>query len=153
MEKTKILMVCLGNICRSTLAEGILKNKLEADFFEVDSAGTGDWHVGDPPDHRSIRIGRDHSIDISRQRGRQIKPEDLDLFDHILVMDRSNYKNVMAMASTDEQKDKIRMILDAVFPNENVEVPDPYHGNLTDFENVYQMLDEACNAIAQELTS
>lgn len=146
-------MVCLGNICRSTLAQGILENKLDDNYFEVDSAGTGDWHVGDSPDHRSIRAGRDHSIDISRQRGRQLKPEDLDAFDHILVMDRSNYKDVMAMAKNSHQKEKIRMILDAVFPNENVEVPDPYHGRPEDFEKVYQMLDETCTVIAQELQS
>lgn len=153
MPKTKILMVCLGNICRSTLAQGILMSKLDGAKFEIDSAGTGDWHVGDPPDSRSIRVGRDHSIDISRQKGRQIHPSDFETFDHIFVMDKSNYKDVMAMADGSVQKEKIKLILDTIFPNENVEVPDPYHGTLEDFEKVYQMLDKACDVIAQELKS
>ncbi len=151
MPKTKILMVCLGNICRSPLAEGILRSKLDTTDFEVDSVGTGSWHVGNPPDARSIKIGARHHIDISHLRGRQLSPKDLEEFDYIYVMDQNNLDDVLDMATTDEQKRKVVMILDPVFPGEKVDVPDPYHGSLEDFERVYEMLEEASNLIARQL--
>ncbi|MCZ4320211.1 low molecular weight phosphotyrosine protein phosphatase [Aequorivita viscosa] len=149
MKKHKILMVCLGNICRSPLAEGILKSKVDSSKVYVDSAGTGHWHVGDEPDKRSIAVGRKYNIDITQQRGRQFSTSDFENFDEIYVMDNSNKENVLALAENDSHKEKVKLILDEIFPNENVDVPDPYFGGDAGFENVYKMLDEACEQIAQ----
>lgn len=151
MNRTKILMVCLGNICRSPLAEGILRSKLDSALFEVDSAGTGHWHIGNPPDARSIKVGLRHGVNISGLLGRQFSKADFDTFDYIYVMDTHNLHNVLALATTDEQRHKVILILDTVFPRENVDVPDPYHGTLDDFERVYEMLDAACDIIAKDV--
>jgi protein-tyrosine phosphatase len=147
----KILMVCLGNICRSPLAEGILASKLPKDKFMVDSAGTGSWHVGHSPDARSIAIAKKYQLDISKQKGRQFKTNDFDTFDYIYVMDNSNYDDVIHLAKDEIQKAKVQIILNELYPNENVDVPDPYYGISNGFEMVYQMLDEACDSIAAKL--
>lgn len=147
----KILMVCLGNICRSPLAEGILASKLPKGKFTVDSAGTGSWHIGRQPDERSIAIAKKNKISISNQRGRQFSTADFDTFDYIYVMDNSNYSDVIELAKTQDQKDKVQMILNNLFPNENVDVPDPYFGLPNGFEIVYNMLDEACDVLAKKL--
>jgi protein-tyrosine phosphatase len=149
----KILMVCLGNICRSPLAEGLLASKLPKQDFFVDSAGTGNWHVGNKPDERSIAVAKKNGLDISLQQGRQFKVSDFDTFDYIYVMDASNYADVMKLAKDDMQRSKVKLILDALFPEENVDVPDPYYGMANGFDSVYQMLDEACGIIAQQLTA
>ena len=130
----KILMVCLGNICRSPLAEGILASKLPKNKFTVDSAGTGSWHIGNSPDERSISVGKKNKVDISSQRGRQFSAADFDTFDYIYVMDSSNYSDVLELAKTQEHKEKVQMILNDLFPNENVDVPDPYFGFLMDLK-------------------
>jgi protein-tyrosine phosphatase len=147
----QILMVCLGNICRSPLAEGILASKLPKDKFRVDSAGTGSWHIGHTPDERSIATAKKNGLDISNQRGRQFSSADFDTFDYIFVMDSSNYETVISLAKSQEHKDKVRMILDELFPNENVDVPDPYFGLPNGFNMVYQMLDEVCDVISEKL--
>ena len=147
----KILMVCLGNICRSPLAEGILASKLSADNFIVDSAGTGSWHVGHSPDKRSIEVAKKNKLDISKQKGRQFKTTDFEDFDYIYVMDNSNYKDVLSLAQNPEHISKTHMILNELFPNENVDVPDPYYGTNNGFEMVYKMLDQACDIIANNL--
>ncbi|WP_445712889.1 low molecular weight protein-tyrosine-phosphatase [Flavobacterium sp.] len=147
---TKILMVCLGNICRSPLAEGIMHSKLSEDFI-VDSAGTGGWHAGELPDKRSVATAKSKGLDITNQRARQFKKSDFDTFDHIFVMDNSNYKDVMALAPNEEAKSKVKLILNEIFPGENVDVPDPYYGGQDGFENVYNMLDQACEEIARKL--
>ena len=147
----KILMVCLGNICRSPLAEGILDSKLPKNKFTVDSAGTGSWHVGHSPDERSISVGKKNKIDISNQKGRQFSTTDFETFDYIYVMDSSNYSDVLELAKTQDHKDKVQMILNDLFPNENVDVPDPYFGLPNGFEIVYNMLDEVCDVISQRL--
>jgi len=147
----KILMVCLGNICRSPLAEGILASKLPKNKFTVDSAGTGSWHIGRQPDERSIAIAKKHKLDISGQKGRQFSTTDFDAFDYIYVMDNSNYLDVIELADNQEQKAKVQLILNELFPNENVDVPDPYYGVENGFETVYQMLDETCDIIAKKL--
>lgn len=147
---SKILMVCLGNICRSPLAEGIMRSKLSKDFI-VDSAGTGGWHAGELPDKRSISTAKNRGLDITSQRARQFKISDFDTFDYIYVMDNSNYKDVMALAPNDEAKSKVKLILNELFPNENVDVPDPYYGGQDGFENVFDMLNEACDVIAGKL--
>ncbi|MEL6812779.1 MAG: low molecular weight protein-tyrosine-phosphatase [Bacteroidota bacterium] len=149
--KTKILMVCLGNICRSPLAEGILKSKLDADQYQVDSAGTGGWHVGELPDPRSIAIARKHGLDITDQRGRKFSAYDFESYEHIFVMDSSNYRDVIRLAKDEQEKQKVQLILDELFPGENVDVPDPYYGGDQGFENVYQMLDQACEKIMRRL--
>ncbi len=147
----KILMVCLGNICRSPLAEGILASKLSKKLFIVNSAGTGHWHVGKQPDERSIAVAKKNNLDISKQEGRQFCKRDLDYYDYIYVMDNNNYNDVIAMADNDEQKNKVQLILNELFPGENVDVPDPYFGIPNGFEDVYKMLDETCEVIAEKL--
>lgn len=147
----KILMVCLGNICRSPLAEGLLASKLPKDRFLVDSAGTGHWHVGKQPDNRSIDVAKRNGLDISGQRGKLFSTADFDAFDYIYVMDSTNYDDVLRMAQTPEHKAKVKMILNELFPGENVDVPDPYYGLANGFDNVYQMLNETCDIIAKKL--
>lgn len=147
----KILMVCLGNICRSPLAEGILASKLPKDTFIVDSAGTGSWHVGHPPDKRSIAIAQLNGLCIDNQKGRQFTASDFDEFDYIYVMDNSNYGNVIDLAKNEEHRNKVHLILNELFPGENVDVPDPYFGMTNGFETVYQMLDEVTDIIAKKL--
>ncbi|MFH7005461.1 low molecular weight protein-tyrosine-phosphatase [Flavobacterium bizetiae] len=146
----KILMVCLGNICRSPLAEGILASKLPKNFI-VDSAGTGSWHVGHSPDKRSIAVAKKNGLCIDQQKGRQFKTADFDEFDYIYVMDSSNYRDVIQLAKTPEHKKKVHLILNELFPDENVDVPDPYYGAVNGFDNVYQMLDEVAEIIATKL--
>lgn len=143
----KILMVCLGNICRSPLAEGIMRRKaLEhqlADWY-IDSAG--DWHVGELPDSRSIATAKRHGIDITDQRARQFKAKDLSQFDLVLAMDRSNYKDILSLATTPEERTKVKLILEVAEPGVVTDVPDPYWDD-DGFEQVYSLLDEACEKI------
>lgn len=145
-------MVCLGNICRSPLAEGILRAKLNASEFTVDSSGTGNWHVGNPPDKRSVAVAKKYDLDISGLRGRQFTSRDFKDFDHIYVMDSSNLENVLALAEDQKDRKKVTMILDLIFPGEKVDVPDPYYGGDDGFERVYKMLDEACDVISQQIS-
>jgi protein-tyrosine phosphatase len=147
----KILMVCLGNICRSPLAEGLLASKLPKNTFFVDSAGTGKWHVGKQPDERSIAVAKKNGLDISYQRGKQFSAADFDAFDYIYVMDNNNYADVIALAKNEVQKNKVQLILNELFPGENVDVPDPYYGLQNGFDSVYQMLDQTCDVIAKKL--
>ncbi len=146
-------MVCLGNICRSPLAEGILQSKLPSELFLVDSAGTGGWHAGEQPDKRSIVTAKNRGLDISKQRARQFKKSDFDSFDYIYVMDRSNYQNVIALAPNELAKEKVSIILNESFPTQNLEVPDPYYGEPDGFESVFDLLDNVCNVIAEKLKS
>ncbi|WP_299523884.1 low molecular weight protein-tyrosine-phosphatase [uncultured Lutibacter sp.] len=148
---TKILMVCLGNICRSPLAEGILKSKVFGFKTTIDSAGTGDYHTGTKPDIRSINIAKINNIDITDQSARQFVIEDFDKFDLIYAMDNSNYENIVRLARNENDKSKVKLILNEVFPGENLDVPDPYTGGSFGFKNVYMMLDEACEVIAKKI--
>jgi protein-tyrosine phosphatase len=147
----KILMVCLGNICRSPLAEGLLASKLPKDKFIVDSAGTGNYHIGKQPDQRSILTAQKNGLDITNQKGRQFSSNDFDYFDYIFVMDSSNYDDVISLAKSEAHKNKVEMILNHLFPGENVDVPDPYYGLQNGFDMVYEMLDEACDILAKKL--
>jgi protein-tyrosine phosphatase len=144
-------MVCLGNICRSPLAEGILASKLPKNKFKVDSAGTGSWHIGNAPDERSIITAKKNGILISNQKCRQITTNDFDFFDYIYVMDNNNYNDVLELSKNQEHRKKVQLILNELFPNENVDVPDPYYGVQNGFDSVYQMLNEACDLIAKKL--
>lgn len=151
MKKTRILMVCLGNICRSPLAEGVMRSKLDPEKFEVDSAGTSDYHIGDTPDIRSIEVARKNGIDISNLKGRQFIISDFDIFDYIFVMDKSNYKNVIRLATSEEQKNKVSLLLDELGAPLQVELPDPYYGDKTQFRIVFGAIDKACQVIADKL--
>lgn len=142
----KILMVCLGNICRSPLAEGILRHR-GGEAFIVDSAGTGNWHVGCQPDKRSIAIAKKFGIDITQQRARQFHPDDFEQYDVIFTMDSTNYQDVLSLAQTDEHRKKVRMILGAQ------NVPDPYFGGDEGFQHVFQLLDDAILNFIQQHTS
>ena len=144
-------MVCLGNICRSPLAEGILKSKVDQNKIHVESAGTGDWHIGQLPDKRSIKVAHEHGLDITDQRGRQFNTSDFDKFDMVFVMDNSNYEDVLALARNEEDKKKVHLILNEIFPNENLDVPDPYTGGQSGFKQVYDMLDQATDKVVERL--
>lgn len=139
----KILMVCLGNICRSPLAEGIMRHlvKQQGLDWEIDSAGTGNWHVGQPPHHGSIRVARSHDIDISKQVCRQFRLSDFDEFDLILVMDKNNFSDVLAQARNEADKKKVELFLG------NKEVPDPYYTNL--FEEAFELIEKGCREIIE----
>ncbi len=141
----KILMVCLGNICRSPLAEGIMQHKASGRGlnWSVDSAGTGSWHAGELPDGRSITTARQFGIDITGQRARQFQAADFDLFDHIFVMDAHNLRDVLRHARTEEHRAKVDLILNQSHPGRNLNVPDPYYDD-NGFEAVFIMLDDAC---------
>lgn len=141
----KILMVCLGNICRSPLAEGILQSKLPENFI-VESAGTIDMHEGKKPDHRSISTAKNYNIDISKQKSRHFSSKDFQDYDHIYCMDRNNLEDVLSLATNEMQRSKASLILE-----NNQEVPDPYWGEMNDFDTVYQLLDKACEKISHHL--
>jgi protein-tyrosine phosphatase len=147
----KILMVCLGNICRSPLAEGILREKTKHLNVSVDSAGTAPYHIDEAPDVRSIKVGRTHGINISDLRGRQFEADDFDRFDLIYVMDESNRNNVLKLARTEADKEKVKMILNESEPDKDLPVPDPYYGGDNGFEDVYQMLDKAAAVITKKI--
>jgi protein-tyrosine phosphatase len=147
----RVLMVCLGNICRSPLAEGILEYKLDMSIFEIDSAGTSAFHQGSLPDQRSIEVANKYGIDITNQKSRPFTKKDFQSFDYIYVMDSSNYEDVISMADNKEDEDKVSLILNTIYPGENQSVPDPYHDSINGFEQVYHMLEESCSVIASEL--
>lgn len=145
-------MVCLGNICRSPLAEGILKSKVNSDSVFVDSAGTAAYHIGKLPDERSIEVANKYGIDITKQRARKFVVKDFDEFDIIFAMDDSNYQNILSLVRNNDDEQKVRMILNEIHPAKNLSVPDPYYGGNQGFENVYKMLDDACDVIASNLS-
>lgn len=141
----KILMVCLGNICRSPLAEGILRHLSGQNGlgWEIDSAGTGDWHVGHPPDRRSVAVAKKYGVDISGLRGRQFSTEDFDRFDRIFVMDLDNYRDVLRKARSGADRQKVQLLLEDQQP-----VPDPWYDDAL-FEPVYRLIHDACERIVR----
>ncbi len=143
-------MVCLGNICRSPLAEGILQSKVDKNKVRVESAGTGGWHIGELPDPRSIEVADRHHLDITNQRCRKFKQSDFDEYDIIYVMDISNLRDVRMMAGSEEDMKKVHLILDTNYLNGNTDVPDPYYEGKDGFEKVFQMLESACDKIADK---
>ncbi len=149
----KILMVCLGNICRSPLAEGILRKKAQeknVDLF-VDSCGTSSYHIDSPPDPRSAQNALQNGLDISNLRARQFRKDDFEGFDRIYVMDQSNYNDIAYLAENDTQLKKVKLILNAIEPGSNKAVPDPYFGGEDGFQSVYDLLDKACEKILDDI--
>jgi protein-tyrosine phosphatase len=144
----KILMVCLGNICRSPLAHGIMEHlvKEQGLDWEIDSAGTGNWHIGQGPDRRSTREAQRNGIDISSQVCRQFRVSDFDEFDLILVMDRNNKADVLRLARTDADRAKVKMLLG------DKEVPDPYHDD-SQFAPVFKMVEQGCKDFIKNYTA
>ena len=149
----KILMVCLGNICRSPLAQGILEKKSKERNINiyVDSAGTGGWHVGSSPDLRSINIAKKYNIDISNQKARKFSTYDFQEFDKIFVMDNNNYRDLIRLCSNEKECNKIQLILKNIAPENNSSVPDPYYGKEDGFEKIYRLLEKACSEIISEI--
>lgn len=148
----KILMVCLGNICRSPLAEGLLREKVNAFNLDVvvDSAGTSNHHAGQSPDTRMRATASKMGLNINNLKARQFRKSDFTEFDLIFVMDKSNYSNVLALANSDEERSKVHLMLNELHPNRDLEVPDPYFGGNQGFIDVYNLLDEATNALLEK---
>lgn len=142
----KILMVCLGNICRSPLAHGVMEHlvKEQGLDWEIDSAGTGDWHIGQGPDRRSTREALNNGIDISQQVCRQFRVQDFDDFDVIVVMDKNNQRDVLSQARNQADRKKVRLLL------VDKEVPDPYHDD-TQFAPVFKMVKAGCRELIKSL--
>ena len=143
----RILMVCLGNICRSPIAHGIMANISPNSF--VDSAGTGSYHIGSPPDPRSIQVAQDNGIDISHQSARQFKSSDFTKFDNIFVMDRQNYRDVIAKVNHQDDIDKVELLCEAAGLGMRP-VPDPYYGGDEGFQSVFDLVKTACHRIAEQ---
>lgn len=147
----RILMVCLGNICRSPLAEGVLRHKAQQKGlnWHIESAGTGAWHVGQAPDPRSQKVALLHGIDISKQKAQQFSPYHLETFDKIYAMDSSNYQDIIRHAKNELEKNKVELLMNNSEPGKNKAVPDPYYDDNL-YEVVYQMIDEACEEIVRK---
>jgi protein-tyrosine phosphatase len=146
-------MVCLGNICRSPLAEGILKHKCEQQNldWEIDSAGTGKWHIGSQPDKRSIEVAKKYGIDISQQKARTVNSNDYEYYDLIYAMDKSNESDLLAWALDNKEAQKIKLIMSEIDAKNPESIPDPYW-NDNGFELVFKMLDDACDKIIEKYT-
>ena len=144
-------MICLGNICRSPMAEGILQKKLENNHlsgaFIVDSCGFEPYHLGERPHSMAIETAQKHGIDIHQQRQRLFSVEDFDNFDRIYVMDGGNYQNVQRMSRCEEDMQKVDYLYNVVHPKSNKRVPDPWGGSYEDYEYAFQLIDQACDAI------
>lgn len=153
--KVRICFVCLGNICRSPTAEGVMRHIVHQegldDTVELDSAGTGDWHVGNPPDERASETARGRGFELAGQ-ARQFRPQDFDRFDYVVAMDRSNRKNLERMAANDAQRAKIHLLrdFDANAPKD-AEVPDPYYGGPEGFENVFDVVEAGCRGLLEHV--
>ena len=148
---TRILMVCLGNICRSPLAHGIMQSKLSEDHYYVDSAGTATYHIGNAPDKRSIAVAKQNDLDISTQSARQFKVSDFDAFDYIYAMDESNYSDIINIARNSDDIEKVKLFLEANPSIQNKNMPDPYYGGSDGFEYVFNLINETCDVLVKEL--
>lgn len=149
----KILMVCLGNICRSPMAEGIMRHLVEEKGldWEIDSAGTGGWHIGEAPDPRAIATAKKHGIDISRLQARKFTYRDFGNFDHIFAMDSTNYADIIALSESEQERDKVQLFLEAADPNHPTKnVTDPWFEDRL-FEPVFQEIREACGKLVEKL--
>ncbi len=155
-SRTSVLFVCLGNICRSPLAEGVFRHLVEeADLsarFEIDSAGTGAWHVGERPDARAAMVASQHGVELG-SRARQVTEEDLHRFDYVIAMDRDNLHSLERMARAAGSDAEIRLLRAYDPEADGDEVPDPYYGGTSGFENVYEMLNRSCQALLVRLST
>jgi protein-tyrosine phosphatase len=135
------------------MAEGIMRYKIEKLHLDAstNSCGTANYHVGDSPDIRGQQTLFKHGIDISHHRSRQFSIRDFDHFDMIFAMDENNYQDILFLARDQSDEQKVQLIMDMVYPGENIPVPDPYYGSLINFEETYQLLDLACEKIATKL--
>ena len=151
----KILMVCLGNICRSPLAEGILQEKaIKAGLnWKVDSAGTGTWHIGQPPHQLSQKVAAINQIDISNQRCRQFRKEDILVYDLIYAMDKEIYNETKIMSGELWNKTKVDLLLNELYKGENRGVPDPYLGTEPDYHEVFSLIEKACDKIIEKYST
>lgn len=154
MKKVNVLMVCMGNICRSPLAHGIFERLVEeaglAERISVDSAGTHAYHIGEPPDPRSQETASKRGIDLSTQRGRKVAADDFERFDYILAMDNGNF-TMLVDACPSEHRGKVRLFMEFAPEHGAREVPDPYYGGASGFENVYDMVDAAARGLLEEI--
>lgn len=149
----KILMVCLGNICRSPMADGLMRKKVQEHKLDVyvDSAGTANYHVGGAPDTRMTQTAKRKGVDISGLQARQFVVSDFDNFDLIYVMDHSNYDNVVRLARNATDRNKVQLILELLPNHIEIEVPDPYYGGQEGFEHVFDLLDQSTEIILNNL--
>lgn len=152
---SSVLMVCLGNICRSPMAEGLLRyySEKEGLYLNIDSAGTGGWHSGEAPDHRAVKKMQEKGIDISGLKARQFKLSDFSEFDHIFTMDNMNYRDLLLLAKNENHQSKVELILNRLNPGAQNEVPDPYYGGMEEFEHVFHLLEKACLQIIKDIKS
>lgn len=148
----KVLMVCLGNICRSPMAEGILQQKVQAAGlnWQIDSAGTESYHVGENPHKWSIKTCNNHGIDISKQVARRLKIEDFQSFDVIYALATDVRKEMRDIAKEEKNMEKVILIMDELYPNQELSVKDPYYGEEEGYEEVFQLLDKLCDAIIEK---
>jgi protein-tyrosine phosphatase len=157
-EPTKLLFVCLGNICRSPTGEGVMRHLVEeagvGDDFEIDSAGTGSWHIGDPPDRRSVAAAAARGIVIDG-RARQVSGGDFEHYDYILAADAYNFRDLQAIAPTDEDEAKVHMLreFDPMSTPDDLDVPDPYYGGASGFDDVIDLVEAACRGLLDEVLS
>ena len=148
----KVLMVCLGNICRSPLAEGILEDKARKAGlnWKVDSAGTGNYHIGQPPHRLSQKVAKMNGVDICQQKCRQFVKEDMQEFDKIYAMDNNVYNDIKHISRELWDPSKTDLLMNEAYPGKNIDVPDPWYGVEKDYQEVYEMIDKACDAIIEK---
>jgi protein-tyrosine phosphatase len=153
VTRTRVLFVCLGNICRSPTAEGVFRHRVREaglhELIEIDSAGTHAYHVGEPPDARAQQAARQRGIDISDLRGRQVVRRDIERFDFVLAMDRENYENLLAICPPGLEH-KVRLFMEFA-PDQPPEVPDPYFGGASGFDRVLDMIEAAAQGLLEEI--
>jgi protein-tyrosine phosphatase len=155
-QPTKLLFVCLGNICRSPTGEGVMRHLVEeaglADEFEIDSAGTGNWHLGEGPDRRSVAAAAARGITIGGH-ARQVTGADFEHYDYILAADAYNFRDLQAIAPTDEDEAKVHMLreFDEMSTPDDYDVPDPYYGGPSGFDDVIDLVEAACRGLLDEI--